>query len=276
MQAVKKSNYIAHHKRAGSRSSGGIETIFCLFCGLLFSNYRSRKSKYCSVYCYREHKKEQREIVVCRQCKIEFESFVKRHRIFCSAVCQNTYYMSGHAPREQNKSILINCKTCGKEYRDYPGSKFCSKKCYANFTKVETICEVCGKIFIHRPAWKARFCSNACVGIYNHNRAGTVIRKRKDNIFSNELKFLVKSFYGNVCFICHLNNSNSKSCSCHHVDYDKKNNSFFNLVPLCQRCHEKTNHNRSYWQQILKALIIMRSMNMLKDKSGLLLLAHEG
>ena len=36
--------------------------------------------------------------------------------------------------------------------------------------------------------------------------------------------------------------------SVHHIDYDKTNNEFYNLVSLCITCHNKTNGNREKWR----------------------------
>jgi hypothetical protein len=35
----------------------------------------------------------------------------------------------------------------------------------------------------------------------------------------------------------------------HHIDYDKNNLDKNNLISLCRRCHNKTNHNREYWER---------------------------
>lgn len=37
----------------------------------------------------------------------------------------------------------------------------------------------------------------------------------------------------------------------HHIDYDKKNNDPENLITVCDKCHGKTQFNRSYWQKLL-------------------------
>ena len=43
----------------------------------------------------------------------------------------------------------------------------------------------------------------------------------------------------------------------HHIDYDKKNNNFENLVTLCLYCHNKTsnNSNRQYWVNYYKNIM---------------------
>ena len=48
----------------------------------------------------------------------------------------------------------------------------------------------------------------------------------------------------------------------HHIDYDKWNNSEYNLVFLCNYCHSKTNHNRTFWEQHFKQLQIARGFGV--------------
>ena len=38
-----------------------------------------------------------------------------------------------------------------------------------------------------------------------------------------------------------------KKLAVHHKNYDKKNCDPNNLITLCHKCHNKTNHNRNYW-----------------------------
>ncbi len=54
----------------------------------------------------------------------------------------------------------------------------------------------------------------------------------------------------------------STKLDCHHIDYDKKNNSPENLITLCSSCHAKTNgkKNRIYWVEYYQN--IMRSKNV--------------
>ena len=44
----------------------------------------------------------------------------------------------------------------------------------------------------------------------------------------------------------------NKKLAIHHMDYDKKNNNEYNLIPLCNKCHSQTNFNRGYWIQYFK------------------------
>lgn len=66
--------------------------------------------------------------------------------------------------------------------------------------------------------------------------------------FNWQLKERIKESYNYTCQLC---NNAGTSLDVHHIDYDKKNNSDDNLVPLCKVCHGKTNHNREIWQELL-------------------------
>lgn len=50
------------------------------------------------------------------------------------------------------------------------------------------------------------------------------------------------------CQICKKKPSNTV----HHIDYEKQNCNFTNLVTLCKSCHGKTNFNRVYWKDFFK------------------------
>uniref|UniRef100_A0A6M3K6B9 HNH nuclease domain-containing protein n=1 Tax=viral metagenome TaxID=1070528 RepID=A0A6M3K6B9_9ZZZZ len=41
----------------------------------------------------------------------------------------------------------------------------------------------------------------------------------------------------------------------HHIDYNKQNSVFSNLISLCSSCHMRTNFNRSYWESLLRSNI---------------------
>ena len=60
-----------------------------------------------------------------------------------------------------------------------------------------------------------------------------------------------------TCQICGCSQlENGRELSCHHIDYNKKNNQLNNLVSLCVNCHSKTNNNRKYWMEKLSANFI--------------------
>ena len=69
--------------------------------------------------------------------------------------------------------------------------------------------------------------------------------------FTKDLKRIVRWLYDNRCFICG-EKPDGKETAVHHIDYDKKNNTIDNLVPLCNSHHSQTNTRRDYWQWFFK------------------------
>ena len=58
-----------------------------------------------------------------------------------------------------------------------------------------------------------------------------------------------------TCQICGISEKKlSKKMDVHHINYNKKNHNFINLVSLCKRCHVKTNTKREYWEWQLNIL----------------------
>lgn len=78
--------------------------------------------------------------------------------------------------------------------------------------------------------------------------------------FNSSLKCQVKEYYSLTCQIC---NEVSSELDIHHIDYNKKNNKFENLIPLCKHCHGKTNYDRDHWQKMLTEI---KNTYILKDK----------
>jgi len=73
--------------------------------------------------------------------------------------------------------------------------------------------------------------------------------------FTKELREQIRQKYNYKCILCgKLQSSNSRKLNIHHTDYNKMQGcktSLFNLVPLCDSCHSKTNGNRWYWFNLL-------------------------
>jgi hypothetical protein len=72
--------------------------------------------------------------------------------------------------------------------------------------------------------------------------------------FNQKLRKIIKNLYGNKCSgkNCLMTEENhikiyKRSLECHHIDYDKKNNNVFNLIPLCKPCNIKANKNKAFW-----------------------------
>lgn len=66
--------------------------------------------------------------------------------------------------------------------------------------------------------------------------------------FNNQVKEEVREKFGRKCFVCG-EPENGRRLDVHHCDYDKSQGcgSKWVLIPLCVRCHAKTNYNRWFW-----------------------------
>ena len=77
--------------------------------------------------------------------------------------------------------------------------------------------------------------------------------------FNKELKEAIRARDGHRCQECFKHESElftkkgkSKKLACHHIDYNKQNNTPSNLISLCQKCHCKTNFKRKDWTKYLQ------------------------
>jgi hypothetical protein len=48
-------------------------------------------------------------------------------------------------------------------------------------------------------------------------------------------------------FMCGICSKETQKLAIHHINYDKNNIKFDNLISLCYSCHSKTNYNRDCW-----------------------------
>lgn len=62
--------------------------------------------------------------------------------------------------------------------------------------------------------------------------------------FNKPLKESIKNRDGFKCGVCE---KETQKLAIHHIDYEKNNISFDNLISLCYSCHGKTNYNRECW-----------------------------
>lgn len=70
--------------------------------------------------------------------------------------------------------------------------------------------------------------------------------------WNEKLRSAVRERDGNRCQLCGKREDVFKNMAVHHIDYDKKNCHFWNLITLCCRCHISTNTNREYWIRFFK------------------------
>ena len=245
-----------------------------------------RKTKYIfnikKKYAYRI-----KVIAKCSKCNIERTYFL--HTIPNNDLCYHCSHIGIKPSDEIRKKRSISCKRMwtNKEYRNkvlsktkWNDSEF-QRKNKNDFYKTEEgkeckkrISETVRKTFKeknlyqyisnkNKELWKDKeYLKKYFIGKYGKEdknfeswiKDEYPIREYKN--FDNELKIYVRDRFGNLCVNCGVHESNiSRSLDCHHIDYDKKNYSKNNIVPLCQSCHCKTNYNRAHWIKKLKEII---------------------
>ena len=72
------------------------------------------------------------------------------------------------------------------------------------------------------------------------------------------------------CQICDLSQENhkeafNKGLEVHHIDFDKSNDNFNNLITLCKVCHLKLNLDIDYWYAYCKYIVKNKILNNIKE-----------
>ena len=100
------------------------------------------------------------------------------------------------------------------------------------------------------------FCNYKCRGQYfsgeNCNLYVNGKAIKKSRYISQILRDDIRRRDKFTCQYCELEEIQQlerikKKLSIHHIDYNKENNRYSNLITLCNQCHGKTQINRDYW-----------------------------
>lgn len=109
--------------------------LVCKQCGKHFEG-NSNKKYYCSTECF-EKRNYAVDKIVCPICREYFTPRIVRgkRQIFCSRSCRWQY--------ERNKTPIIICERCGKEFKKsasffkFGNPRFCSQSCAGNMKRSE-------------------------------------------------------------------------------------------------------------------------------------------
>jgi len=96
------------------------------------------------------------------------------------------------------------------------------------------------------------------MGEKNPNWKGGISFEPYCPLFSEQFKEKIRNVFGRVCFLCGVvEEDNCRKLCVHHVNYDKRCicDSKCDFVPLCHRCHSKTNYDRGYWQTLITEML---------------------
>ena len=99
--------------------------------------------------------------------------------------------------------------------------------------------------------------SEACKGENSPHWQGGISFEPYCHKFNNSFKESVRDKFDRKCFLCNKDEKdNGMKLAVHHVNYDKSclcSDVKCEFVPLCRRCHGKTNNNRDYWEETILA-----------------------
>lgn len=230
-------------------------------------------------------------IMFCKQCGKEMlvKPSVSDSTSFCSRKCAGKWRsenMHGeNSPTWRGGLVAVTCDHCGREFGVYRSqahrTRFCSRECFGRWQSenmrgengfgwkggnVVKICEQCGQEYkVARSRYTiSRFCSRGCLGEWQsenqagenaHNWMGGTSFEPYCPKFNEIFKESIREKFGRVCFLCPTTEEeNGRKLCVHHVNYNKDclcDDSDCEFVPLCNKCHTKTNHNREHWESLI-------------------------
>lgn len=168
------------------------------------------------------------------------------------------------------------CGCCGKDYivrRAQARSRFCSLQCVGVSqrgtpqkprTSVAMNCIECGKEFFCPPSrlHVARACSQVCrikhhgtktAGPLNPNWHGGLSRKPYPYNF-RQISRAIQERDGFKCRGIECRGQDSR-LTAHHINYNKEDCDFSNLITLCSSCNTLANFGRPRWQSLYSDLM---------------------
>lgn len=249
--------------------------ITCEVCGkmkeVIPSRTKNGGGKYCSKKCAGISYKKKIKITceVCGKIK-EFKlSDIKNGGgKYCSYKCMRIAHIT---------RVKIICKVCGEEFEVVPsdiergGGKYCSRKCYgiaSTKERIIKICETCGKIIKLRPLvienGRGKYCSLECAGIANSGENNSNWQGGKSfEIYPKGWKQVKKEIRirdNNRCMRCgRAREEFKRALSVHHIDADKSNINFNNLITLCDHvsgsCHGLTRGKEELFAEGFRSIL---------------------
>ena len=152
----------------------------------------------------------------------------------------------GRHPTEETKQKIR--KTIHELYKNPELRKKCAHPQVITDKHKETV-----KQFMLN-AWQNPNFRKGLVGENANNWRGGLTFEPYGLEFNNQLKSII---YERDNYTCQNPNCviPGKRLNAHHIDYIKQNNTEYNLITLCCKCHCTTNWNREYWTTFYQRII---------------------
>lgn len=273
--------YLKMNKANRSHNTGTV--VVCTYCGDSINEDCIPKSN-CYVFCSDEclenwtkiqsNKKNQVEgyITVCDHCteQIGYEDYITyEDKNFCSEKCLNDWIETDY---------LSKCKNGEISFLDIPKDIRDKERGLKTYKTKSKTCPVCGTIYYVSSTFGEHtkvYCSEECwkigmkpffekqsllrTGWMSHNWKGGISHGKYCHKFNGDLRNRVRSFFGDICFLCgKTSEENGRRLHVHHVNYNKNaccDSSKVMLVPLCNGCHGMTNQDREYWENYFETIL---------------------
>lgn len=236
----------------------------CLVCGKIIDVPPSRRRKYCSRKCFGIGERGSKskawkgtlKIRKCIKCGKPFNTYPrknkKREQKYCSINCCYKYRKKGDGKPK--------CLDCGKPLTNYNTkrcmsciSKYRSGKNSYNWKGGKPLCLICGRKLSNYGSLVCNECKGEFyIGEKASNWKGGLSFLPYSKDFNKYLKEDIRKRDKYRCQLCGLPQEDSikkwkQKLQVHHIDYDKNNCNYYNLITVCRKCNSKVNFNRHYW-----------------------------
>jgi hypothetical protein len=104
-----------------------------------------------------------------------------------------------------------------------------------------------------RPPWVLEKMSVRMSGEGNPCWRGGLSRLPYPSEWGKRIKKIIRNRDNKTCQLCKSQTKNELDV--HHIDYNKSNLDYNNLISLCHLCHIKTNFNREKWKKYFQEII---------------------
>lgn len=198
--------------------------------------------------------------MLCHSCAQKERHFLKEYERTEKYDCiddEKTFAEKGY------RSTDLKPKSSKEVWRVCAG---CGEGAWIQFSQYHDLCNTCSTISESRnqklskshigkimPYYIRIKIGDAQLGEKNHNWKGGISIGDYCKFFDEPLKDAVRNYFDNICFNCDrdIEENGNRKMSVHHVNYQKDcgcdNTQFCIYVPLCNKCHGESGHNRWYW-----------------------------
>lgn len=201
-------------------------------------------------------KSSKKILVRCNECGKVREISKSDYRDLCKSCVRkgeaNPMYGKFHTKESKEKmSERFRGKPLSEEHKRKITKGLTGRK-HSEETKKKMSIAQKGRTFSEESIQKMR---DAQKGEKSWNWQGGISFEPYCSKFNTEFKEKIREKFNRKCFLCGISEEeNNRKLSVHHVNYDKQclcNDTKCEFVPLCVSCHNKTNHNRKYYENLI-------------------------